>query len=277
MRRLRGRHFIPLLLIVLLSQLGCGERPAEKLKLVTTTSLIGKIAQEVGKDKVDVVTIVPGGMCPGHFDVRPGDIKVLSDAQIFLIHGWEPFVKKLLNSVQPRELVVKTLDIQGNWMVPDIQIKAVDSITDILCEIDHKNGRYFRNNAATYKTQILDISREIKQKAKDRKVSDINVVCSEMQEGFVRWFGFNVVATYGRPSELTAKNLRKVIDKARKEGVEIVVDNLQSGRDAGVPIIEEIRGVHVVLTNFPIGSYTQSLQENVYKLLKAIRTTHSRD
>ncbi|MCK4416827.1 MAG: zinc ABC transporter substrate-binding protein [Candidatus Latescibacteria bacterium] len=247
------------------------------MKLVTTTSLIGKIAQEVGKDKVDVVTIVPGGMCPGHFDVRPGDIKVLSDAQIFLIHGWEPFVKKLLNSVQPRELVVKTLDIQGNWMVPDIQVKAVDSITDILCEIDHKNGRYFRNNAATYKTQILDISREIKQKAKDKKVSDTNVVCSEMQEGFVRWFGFNVVATYGRPSELTAKNLRKVIDKARKEGVEIVVDNLQSGRDAGVPIIEEIRGVHVVLTNFPIGSYTQSLQENVYKLLKAIRTTHSRD
>ena len=268
-----ARNFILLFSFFLFSHCGWGGQSTEKLKLVTTTSLIGNILQQVGGDKVDVATIVPGGMCPGHFDVRPGDIKLLSNAQIFLAHGWELFVTKLLSSVQSRKLVIKTLDIEGNWMVPDIQLKAVDAITNILCEINPENGKYFRNNSTIYKKEVLDLSREIKQKAKDEKVSEISVVCSDMQEEFVKWFGFNVVATYGRPSELTAQKIKAVIDKAKEEDVKIVIDNLQSGSDAGMPIISEIGGVHIVLTNFPIDSYIQSLQDNISKLFEAVENT----
>ena len=264
------RNLILLFSILLLSHCGWSRQFTEKLKLVTTTSLIGNIVQQIGGDKVEVTTIVPGGMCPGHFDVRPGDIKLLSDAQIFLIHGWESFVEKLVNSVRSRKLLVKTINVQGNWMVPDIQLRAVDAITNILCKINPENAKYFRNQSNIYQKQILALKREIKQKAKNKRVNRISVVCSEMQAEFVKWLGFNVVATYGRPSDLTASKIKEVLDRARRENVKIVIDNLQSGPDAGIPIANEIGGVHVVLTNFPIDSYLQSLQDNASKLFEAV-------
>ena len=52
------------------------------LKVVTTTSLIEQIVKQVGKKKVDVVNIIPPSQCPGHFDVKPGDIQKLAEKTI---------------------------------------------------------------------------------------------------------------------------------------------------------------------------------------------------
>ena len=54
------------------------------MKVATTTSLLGALAKEIGGERVDVVTIILPAACPGHFDTKPGDVKALADARLFL-------------------------------------------------------------------------------------------------------------------------------------------------------------------------------------------------
>ena len=83
----------------------------KKIKIVATTSLIASIVEEVGGDRFDVVTIVPFGMCPGHFDIRPGDVKLLEEASLLLEHGWEGklFVDKMVKLLGENKLNNKKL------------------------------------------------------------------------------------------------------------------------------------------------------------------------
>jgi hypothetical protein len=44
-----------------------------------------------------------------------------------------------LGSIEDEKLLTKSLKIEGNWMVSDVQITAAEEITKILCEIDPQN------------------------------------------------------------------------------------------------------------------------------------------
>src|SRR4030042_246448 len=83
---------------------GCAKENSAKLKVVTSTSLIAQIVERVGGDKVSVVNIIPPAQCPGHFDVKPGDITKLADANLFIIHNWqgEKFSDDLITSANNR-------------------------------------------------------------------------------------------------------------------------------------------------------------------------------
>jgi len=251
------------LLLSSLNFLGCRQISTDRIKVVTTTTLIGTLVKTIGKDKVDVVTIVPGGMCPGHFDVKPDDIKKLSTAKVLINHGWEVWISDLLNSIENEKLVIKTLKIKGNWMIPDIQIIAGEEITKTLCEIDSQNSSFYKKNLNHCKKEINSVAVEVK----NTDFRGEKVVCSEYQTEFLKWLGFEVVATYGSSKELTLKDLAEIISIAKKKDVHIVIDNLQSGLKAGEQIAEEIGAKYIVLTNFPLGdSYTESLKENINKL-----------
>ncbi len=96
-----------------------------------------------------------------------------------------------------------------------------------------------------------------------------------MQAGFVKWAGLNIVATYGRPDSLTPKVLKELVDKGRGGGVTMIIDNMQSGKDAGKGIAEELGGKRVILSNFPGGfdnteTWEKAIDRNIELLLEAI-------
>ena len=95
--------------------IGCSEKSTGKLKVVTSTSLIAYIVERVGGDQVEVVNIIPPAQCPGHFDVKPGDIQKLADADLFLLHGWqgEKFSQELIASANNPDLTVVKIDVHG--------------------------------------------------------------------------------------------------------------------------------------------------------------------
>ncbi|MDI6840778.1 MAG: metal ABC transporter substrate-binding protein [bacterium] len=255
----------PVFLIFLL--VGCSREPnTPSLKIGATTSLIGVILQEIGKEKVDVVTIVPSGMCPGHFDVKPGDIKDLQDAKVIMSHGYEEWIENLLNSMN---IVNKPLRIEGNWMVPEVHKIAAKEITKILTEISPENTNFYLDNLTDYEKLIDSFALEVSESTNTFK--GIKVICSEHQAEFLEWLGFNIITTYGRPEELTPKEILNIVNIGKKEQVDIVVDNLQSGGKGSREIANEISARYTVLTNFPLDkSYIKALRENINKLVQAI-------
>ncbi len=261
--------FINIILILpCLHFLGCKGISTEGIKVIVTTTLIETLVEQIGKERIDVVTIVPGGMCPGHFDIKPDDIAKLSRAKLLLSHGWEVWVPHLLNSIENEKPLTKILKIEGNWMIPDVQITAAEEITKTLCEVDPQNSFFYKKNLNQYKKEVNSLAVVLKKTDFQGK----KIVCSKYQTGFLKWLGFEVVATYGGPESLTIKELTKTISIAKKENVQMVVDNLQSSSKVGKQIAEELGVTHITLTNFPLGnSYIESLKENINKIIQALR------
>ena len=274
---------------------GCSPATTSKLKIVTSTSMMAQIVERVGGDKVDVVNIIPPAQCPGHFDVKPSDIKRLADADLFLLHGWqgEMFAQELIASANNPDLTVVKIAVKGKlmmpppqleatqtltsdyWMTPPVQLEATEMIAAALSQVDTKNSSDYQKSAVELADKIEAKSAEIKDRLAKTNVSSVNVMCAEQQAGFVQWVGFNIVATYGRPDSLTPQAVKELVDKGREAKVALIIDNMQSGKDAGAGIAEELGSKRIILSNFPGGfenteTWEKAIDYNVQLLLEAI-------
>jgi len=277
------RKHIALLMVAVISLVlavalgGCASEDSGKLSVVTSTSLIAQIVERVGSDSVEVVNIIPPAQCPGHFDVSPGDIQKLAEADIFFMHGWqgEQFTQDLIASADNPDLNTVVINIMGNWMTPPIQTQAIDMVAGILSEADAENSAVYLESAEQMKSSIQSKGAEVKQRLEDAGVSSVNVLCADQQAGFVQWAGFNAVATFGRPEDMTPQIVKEMVDQGRAGGVTLVIDNVQSGQDAGAGIAEELGSARVILSNFPgcyegTDTWEETIDYNVALLLDAI-------
>lgn len=277
-RLVAGAVVLVLLLGMMLA--GCSPANTSKLKVVASISLIAQIVERVGGDLVDVVTIIPPAQCPGHFDVKPGDIQKLADADLFLLGGWqgEMFSQELIDSANNPNLTVVMLDIpsnpQSNWMTPSVQQEATDRIAAALSQVDVENGDVYQASAAEYKNIIAVKGAEIQARLAEENLADVNVICSGMQAAFLDWVGVNVVAFYGTPDSLTPQVVKELVDTGREKNISLVIDNLQSGEDAGAGIAEELGCSRIILSNFPGGfenteTWEKAINRNVELILEA--------
>ncbi|MEM2338939.1 MAG: hypothetical protein QXW83_01920 [Nitrososphaerales archaeon] len=137
-------------------------------------------------------------------------------------------------------------------------INISKSIKDVLgIDVSDKASKIIKD--------LDNLASEIKEEAKALNVGAIKVVCMEWQLPFIKYLGFNVVASYGIPDRVQASEVVKIVAKAKEEGVALVIDNLQSGIDLGARIAYDVGATHVVLTNFP-GAISGT--ENLVKMLR---------
>lgn len=106
----------PLLLIsTMLLFTACGSKKVQpdiaktqsKVKVVVTFNAMRELAAAVGKDKVDIITIIPDGTEPHDFEPKAKDLESLSNAKIFVYNGFgmESWVDKVLESVDNKSLI----------------------------------------------------------------------------------------------------------------------------------------------------------------------------
>ena len=274
---------LSILVLVLAASLlvSCTDEETTGLKVVASTSQITQIVERIGGDKVNVANIIPPGQCPGHFDVKPGDIQHLVGADLFLLHGWqgEVFTDDLIASADNDELTVVKLNVKVgesmNWMAPPVQSAAVDRITEGLSQADIANAAEYQAAAMEYKEIITNKEAEIREKLAVIDPANVNVICGQQQIGFLKWAGFNVVGFYGETDTWTPQTVQDLVDLGRSENVVLVIDNMQSGIDAGAGIAEDINALQVTLSNFPGGyentdTWEDTIDYNVNLLIEAL-------
>jgi len=275
------RKLVPVILAVLLlasifTLLSCAQPSAD---IVAGSSLITNIIEDIAGGKLEARTLIPPGMCPGHYDVKPSDIVALANSKAFFIHAWQENyenVTGLIEAAENPDLIITVIDIAGNWMTPPVQAEAVDKIAQALGEIDPENAAYYQGKAAERAQAILAKGEEVEGRLLEADVNEVKVICAAMQEGFVRWAGFDVVATYGRPEDLTPAQVGQLIVEAQEAGVALVIDNLQSGTATlGAAMEQDIEAIPVTISNFPGGlenteTWEKAIDKNVDLLLEAL-------
>lgn len=249
---------------------GCAKPVTGRVRVVASTTLISTIINEVGSDRFAVTTIAAAGIFPGQYDLRPSDVNAANQAQLLLNHGWETWFPNLEKGIAPPGPRKVTLKTQGNWMVPYIQKQATDELAALLVGVDAPHADSFKARAGRYKSRVDSVAAMLK--ARFAADSLPAVIASDKQAPFLAWLGFPVVATYGRAERFTAQELTRLARVALDRQVRLVVDDLQSGPEAGLEFAKSVGAEHVTLTNFPSeAGYAAALTANADSLLAHLK------
>jgi zinc transport system substrate-binding protein len=157
-----------------------------------------------------------------------------------------------------------------NWMAPDSYIYGLGLLADGL-------SKHFPEDKTEIMGRKEHAIREVKaeaslllQKIKQTGIFGKSIIASSMQKELLEWMGFRIAGEYGRPEAMSTRELVRLSKMGRDQHAIIVVDNLQSGPDAGKGIAETLGLPHVVLTNFPSEKgYLATLGENVDGIIAA--------
>jgi len=278
-KRILLGFLVAVLLGVLVTFLVRAQRAQPSVDIVGGSAFISNIIQDVAGGKLESRPFIPPGMCPGHYDVKPSDIEALANSRAFFVHNYQQNyenVTGLIEAAQNPDLIVWVANITGNWMTPPVQAQAVDMIAQALGEIDPENAAHYQEKAAERVQVILTKGGEVKGRLLEAGVEEVKVVCAEIQAGFVRWAGFDIVATYGRPEDLSVAEVEQLVVEAKEAGVALVIDNLQSGATATSKVMsQDIGAIHVTISNFPGGFenteiWEKAIDKNVELLLEAL-------
>lgn len=256
-------------LAIALVAAGCRRPDRSRIPVIASTALIGAIVHRLGGETFAVHTIAPAGLCPGHLDLRPTDIIAANQARLILNHGWEEWYPRLVESIDNIHVRRITLRTEGNWMVPTVQSAAAAEIAAILGELAPRQADSINRRLARYQQSVDSAAAAARALLENRTLPP--AICSRHQAPLLTWFGFRVVATYGRAEEFTGAELTRLARTAIDSGVGIIVDNLQSGPDAGRVLATELGIPHVTLTNFPLqGDYGRALLDNAAALAQVL-------
>ncbi|MDO4232559.1 MAG: metal ABC transporter substrate-binding protein [Lautropia sp.] len=147
----------------------------QKLKVVTTFTVIADMARNVAGNKAEVESITKPGAEIHDYQPTPGDLVRAQGAQLILWNGlnlerwFEKFFRRLKNvpSVVVSEGVTPVPIGDGPyrgkanphaWMSPKAALVYVDNIRNALIGLDPANADAYRANAEAYKQKIEAIA-----------------------------------------------------------------------------------------------------------------------
>lgn len=173
--------FMPLLaIIVLLCACNATSSNEDKhLKIVTTNSILADMTKEVTKSDAKVTSIVPIGQDPHEYEIKPKDVKALTDADVIIYNGFnlesgngwfEKALEQAGKKVSDKNVIQATEDItpiylkggEGDknkidphaWLSIENGIKYVNTIEKHLSDIDKDHSKQFKDNAEKYTNKL---------------------------------------------------------------------------------------------------------------------------
>lgn len=251
----------------------------ESAGIVAGSSLVACAVHDVVGDAYPVHVLIPGGMCPGHFDMAPADVRAAASGALVLIQPWQqtlPNVRGLLEAAGVGDDRLVAANVPGNWMVPDLYAQAVIAVAGALCGAGLGERDALTERAQRRAGEVRGLGAEQRAVLRNAGAGNARVLCNEQQAPFAEWCGLNVVAAFGRPEELSAADIAELVERGKAQGAILVIDNLQSGQTkTGALLAAETGARHVVLSNFPGGlpgtdTYDAALLYNVRQLVQAL-------
>jgi len=222
--------------------LATGATAQERLKVVTTFTILSDMAQNVAGEHADVVSITKPGAEIHGYQPTPQDIVRASGADLILWNGlnlerwFEQFVANLgdmpsatlSDGIAPISIAEGDYEGLANphaWMGLENAMVYVDNISDALAANDPDHADAYRANAERYKQQITETIAPLRDRIaaipEDRRWL---VTCEGAFSYLARDFGMKELYLWPINADQTGtpQQVRKVIDAVRENDIPAV-------------------------------------------------------
>lgn len=215
---------------------------AEKLKAVTTFTVLADIAQNVAGDAAEVVSVTKPGAEIHGYEPTPQDIVRAHDADIILWNGlnlelwFEQFLANLgdvpsvvlTDGIDPIPIAEGAYAGKANphaWMGLDNALVYVDNIRDAFAAQDPANAATYAANAEAYKERIRETIQPLRERVmaipEDRRWL---VSCEGAFSYLARDFAMHELYLWPMNADQvgTPQQVRRVIDAVRDHQIPVV-------------------------------------------------------
>ena len=275
----------------------------QKLRVITSISVLRDMAQQVGGERVQVVSLIPPGADVHTFQLVPKDLAQVIDTDVIIFNGRGlevPVEEAVGNTVTPGVPLVELseklesevlgtkgeesyedLYDQGNphlWLNVRFAMTYVEAIRDVFIEVDPAGASVYAANATRYLSELGELDREIEAQVgsipeERRKL----VTFHDAFPYFARRYGLELVGVVikspGR--EPSAKEMENLLDEIRGTGIPTVYVEPQFNprilellaSDAGVQVMKLYSDALDEVAN----SYVEMMKYNVEQLVGGLR------
>ena len=214
----------------------------ERMKVLTTFTVLADMAANVAGDAADIVSITKPGAEIHGYEPTPQDIVRGSNADLILWNGMnlELWFKQFLGNMKSVPSVVLTDGINpisissGNyqgkpnphaWMGLDNAIIYIDNIRDAFVDHDPKNAQTYNKNAKNYKNELRSTIMPLRKAINDIPLERRWLVTCEGAFSYLAQ-DFKMKELYLWPMNAdqvgTPKQIRTVIDGIRKNNINVI-------------------------------------------------------
>ena len=282
-----------------------------KLKVVATTTDLGFLAEKVGGDRVEVITLAKGYQNPHMVQAKPSFMAQMQNADAFIKVGMDldMWNEALIDGSRNEEIyqgapghidasvgceileipTVKLskseghIHIYGNphyWLDPLNGIKIMDNICRGLSIISPDDAAYFKENKEKYSKEIKTCLEKWQKKMEPYKGYKV-VTYHSSWPNFMERFGLEVVGHIepkpGVPP--TANDISNLIGIMKAENAKVIV--MEPFYSDQVPkLVAEKTGAEVLVLPPSIGgvegvnTYTDLFDYNIGKIIEAFKKVY---
>ena len=281
----------------------CGNKSSSKdssgkLKVVVTFNAMREFAEAVGKDKVEVETIIPEGTEPHDFEPKARDMQSLNNDQIFIYNGFgmEAWVDNALEAVGNNKLIsvdaskgstaIKNTDPElvkadGQndphlWLSLKGAENQSKNIKDAFVKADPANKAYYEKNYLDFYNKL-----EVLYKEYDTKFSSLTnktfVTGHAAFAYLAKDFGLkqNSVEDVFADGEPSGKRLKSLTDYCKENKIKtIFVEDMVSPK-VSETLAKEVgattKKIYTLESQEDNKDYLESMKDNLERLYISLR------
>lgn len=249
----------------------------EKINVTVTIEPLAEFVEKVGGNRVKVSTLIPPGASPHTYEPKPSQMTALSNADALVKVGTDiEFEINWVNKLQRLNRAVEVIDcskgiklitpepdngasgasshkkgIRGGephiWLSPRNAIKMVENIYEGLAEIDPSSRGYYEKNKDAYQEKLSRLDAYIRTRLSDGRTRGF-IVFHPSWTYFAREYGLEQVSIERRGRKPTTKQMIRVIRRAKKMGIGVVIASPEFNRSSAEAVAKAVGGRVVLIS-----------------------------
>ena len=267
------------------------EQAEEKILVVTSIFPLADIVQELGGERVEVVSLLSGGMSPHVYEPTTGDVRQVANADLVVLvgEGLDSFAEKLLEGhalikvlhvtegirLQPPAMTILDINHEVNgereheedssehhehgsfdphvWLDPVlVRENIAPRIAAQLIELDEHGKSYFENNLKRFQAELTSLDAEIKQVVDTFSYSKFIVFHSAWHYFALRYNLEDINVEDFPNQEPSAKDIMKIVKFGRETSAGAIFIEPQFNPKAAKVIAAEYDAEVIILD--PLGN-----------------------
>lgn len=281
---------------------GCGNKQANnpqdnKIKVSVTFNAMKEFVSAVGKDKVEILTIIPDGTEAHDFEPKAQDLSNLSTAKLIVYNGlgMEAWVDEAIKAVNNADLIVvnasEGADVITNTEPEEIEehgqydphlwlsLKGaeveVKNIKEALVKADPSNKDFYEKNYNDFISQLDSLYNEYTQKF--QSIEKKSFVTGHAAFAYLcRDFGLaqNSVEDVFAEGEPSAQQMAELVEYCKENKVTTIFAEEMASPDVSQALANEVGAkvetIYTVESNEDNKTYLERMTDNLAKIYNSL-------
>lgn len=241
-----------ILLVILLSILSCNNDKVEtgKISVAVTIPPYKYLVEKIGGKEVEIITSIPVGATPHHFEPTPKLIQSISSSRYYFAAGrsmeFEDVWLNKLKGVNPNLKVInlsENIEYVNNdphvWLSPSRLKIITANIYNSLAEIFPGKTNYFKENYNALIDSINIVEKELIQAFKNLKSNKLLVYHGSWVY-FADDFGFKQISIEQGSKSASAKEFKSILDEVKRDDIPVIFIDPQHSKASAEVVARDL-------------------------------------